>query len=146
AALPRLCTRRALPRFSKRRASTVFTKAAFHGCREGVLVGEGSWRERGTRQGLKAPTYLGDERGPEGPLFHGGAESVLFTVFKKARFHGGVESVLFTVFEKCGLLRSSRRHPSSVVQKACSSTAFEKALFHGYSLSATACGIRRAGK
>jgi hypothetical protein len=30
-------------------------------------------------QGLKAPTYLGgDERGPKGPLFHGGAEGVLF--------------------------------------------------------------------
>jgi hypothetical protein len=43
---------------------------------------------------------LGDERGPEGPLFHGGAESVLFTVFEKARFHGGVESVLFTAFGK----------------------------------------------
>ena len=43
---------------------------------------------------------MGDERGPEGPLFHGGAESVLFTVFEKARFHGGVESVLFTAFGK----------------------------------------------
>ena len=33
----------------------------------------------GQGQGLKAPTYLGgDERGPKGPLFHGGAEGVLF--------------------------------------------------------------------
>jgi hypothetical protein len=37
---------------------------------------------------------MGDERGPEGPLFHGGAESVLFAGFEKARFHGFRQSVL----------------------------------------------------
>src|SRR6185369_2052507 len=139
AALPRLCTRRALPRFSKRRASTVFTKAAFHGCREGVLVGEGSWRERGTRQGLKAPTYLGDQRGPEGPLFHGCAQSVLLHGLQKALLHGFRESVLVGKgsSRKSGAGRGLKAHrdwamnaalkgrSSTVVHKACSSIVFE---------------------
>ena len=127
-----------------------------------MLVGEGSWRERGTRQGLKAPTYLGDERGPEGPLFHGCAQSVLLHGFQKALLHGFRESVLVgkgssrkwgagrglkahrdwamnaalkgrssTVVQKSVLPRPSERRSSMVVQTACSSTAFEKALFHG---------------
>jgi hypothetical protein len=86
---------------------------------------------------------MGDQRGPKGPLFHGCAQSVLFTVFEKALFHGcpeGVlihglpESVLFTFFLK--------GRSSTVVQKARSPEGDRPR----YSLGATACGIRRPGK